>query len=159
MKEIKSTTDRDALSLTMEATFDAPAERVWRIWQDPRLLEKWWGPPGWPATFTRHEFQEGGHIRYFMTGPDGTQSHGWWTISAVEAPWLLAFEDGFGETDGTPDPAMPATRVTVELQQGRAGTTMKLVSRFGSVAELDQILGMGAEEGMKQAISQVRDLL
>ena len=35
--------DLDALTMTVTAEFDAGAERVWEMWSDPRLLERWWG--------------------------------------------------------------------------------------------------------------------
>ena len=44
--------DPDALTLTLTAEFDASPERVWELWADPRQLERWWGPPTYPATFT-----------------------------------------------------------------------------------------------------------
>ena len=44
--------DFDALTLTLIADFDATAERVWELWADPRLLERWWGPPTHPATWS-----------------------------------------------------------------------------------------------------------
>ena len=33
--------DPDALTMTLTAEFDAPAERVWQLWADPRQLERW----------------------------------------------------------------------------------------------------------------------
>ena len=39
------------LTLTLIADFDAAPERVWELWADPRRLERWWGPPTYPATF------------------------------------------------------------------------------------------------------------
>ena len=45
--------DPQALSLTLDAEFDASSERVWRLWADPRQLERWWGPPTYPATVTK----------------------------------------------------------------------------------------------------------
>ena len=84
--------DTTALTLTFVAEFDAPVDRVWQLWADPRKLERWWGPPEWPATFTRHELHEGGTVNYHMTGPDGTIAGGWWTVTAVDAPRMLAFD-------------------------------------------------------------------
>ena len=42
--------DPDALTMTLTAEFDASPERVWELWADPRQLERWWGPPTYPAT-------------------------------------------------------------------------------------------------------------
>lgn len=40
--------DPDALTMTITAEFDAPVERVWQLWENPRQLERWWGPPSYP---------------------------------------------------------------------------------------------------------------
>lgn len=32
--------------LTIERTFDAPRELVWKAWTDQELVQKWWGPIG-----------------------------------------------------------------------------------------------------------------
>ncbi len=47
--------DPQRLTLTVEAEFDASVERIWQLWADPRKLERWWGPPTYPATFTKHD--------------------------------------------------------------------------------------------------------
>ena len=33
----------DTLTMVVTAEFDAPVERVWQLWDDPRQLERWWG--------------------------------------------------------------------------------------------------------------------
>ena len=38
--------DKPIRELTIERTFDAPRELVWRAWTDPKLIAKWWGPMG-----------------------------------------------------------------------------------------------------------------
>ena len=68
MTVIRTTKDPATLTLTVVADFDASPDRVWEVWEDPRKLERWWGPPTYPSTFTRHDFVLGGESRYFMTG-------------------------------------------------------------------------------------------
>mgnify|MGYP002130496646 CR=1 FL=1 len=79
--------DRDpsALTLTITADFPVSRQRLWDAYADPRQLEKFWGPPGWPATFSRHDFTPGGFSHYDMTGPDGERSGGYWEFVAVDA--------------------------------------------------------------------------
>ncbi len=81
MTVISTHKDPQALTLTFVAEFDATAERVWQVWEDARQLERWWGPPTWPATFSRHDFVPGGTSNYHMTGPEGEKVHGWWKIT------------------------------------------------------------------------------
>src|SRR5439155_279945 len=73
--------DPERLTLTIEAEFDASAERVWQLWADPRQLERWWGPPTYPATFTKYDLAPGGRVEFYMTWPAGDQPHGHWDVS------------------------------------------------------------------------------
>lgn len=159
MADIDSTIDRDAPTLTFTMTFDAAPERVWQIWADPRQLERWWGPPTWPATFTRHDMVEGGRSDYFMTGPDGDTSGGLWSVTAVDEPHLFEVEDGFAGEDGEFDRSMPTMRMSVTLDPAPAGTRMTIVSTFASPEELDKLLDMGMRDGMTLALGQIDDVL
>ena len=87
--------DVEALTMRFVAEFDAGIDRVWQLWKDPRQLERWWGPPTYPATFEKHDFRVGGRSAYYMTGPDGEKPRGWWQITAIEEPTRFEFDDGF----------------------------------------------------------------
>lgn len=154
-------TDRDTenLTLTFVAEYDASPERVWQLWADPRQLERWWGPPTWPATFDEHQLRPGGRSAYYMTGPSGERSHGWWHIVTVDAPRRLEFDDGFADDDGRPHEGMPVTRTEVSLAPVGDGTRMTTLSRFASLEQLEQLIEMGMEEGMRQAMGQIDALL
>jgi len=63
--------DLDRLTITIVADFAAPLARVWDAYADPRQIERFWGPPCYPATFLRHDAAPGGRSIYKMTGPTG----------------------------------------------------------------------------------------
>lgn len=152
--------DPDSLTMTIAAEFDASPERVWDLWADPRKLERWWGPPTYPATFTRHELTPGSRIEYHMTGPEGDQPHGFWDIVEVEPPHRLVFIDGFAHDDGTPNDAFPRAQGIVTIEAvGDGRTRMSIESRFPSVEAMEQVLAMGMEEGLKQAMGQIDAIL
>jgi len=159
MAFVRSEKDVEALTLTFVAEFSAAPERVWQVWSDPRQLERWWGPPTWPATFDEHDFAVGGRSRYFMTGPEGDKVHGWWQITAIDAPRRLEFEDGFADTDGEPDKSMPVTRVVVTFEAISAGTRMTSVSTVADAEALEQLTAMGFEEGSRLAMEQIDAVL
>jgi uncharacterized protein YndB with AHSA1/START domain len=155
-------TSRDAAKRTMTITaeFDAPVDRTWTLWEDPRLLERWWGPPSYPATFVDHALTPGSVCTYYMTGPEGDRPHGWWKVRSVEAPRRLEFEDGFADESGVPNPDMPTMEIRVTLEdRPDGGTRMMIETTFPSVEAMEQILAMGVEEGMTQAMSQMDALL
>ena len=99
--------DPRALTMTLDAEFEASPERVWQLWADPRQLERWWGPPTYPATFTKHDLAPGSRVEYHMTGPEGDQPQGYWDIVEADPPHRLVFRDGFANDDGTPNDDLP----------------------------------------------------
>jgi uncharacterized protein YndB with AHSA1/START domain len=152
--------DPENLTMTISAEFDASPERVWRLWADPRQLERWWGPPTYPATVTSHDLSPGGRVEYHMTGPEGDQHHGYWEIETALPPHSLAFKDGFANADGTANDDLPTNRATVTIEDvGGGRTLMSVASKFPSREALDQVLAMGMEEGMTEAMGQIDAIL
>jgi uncharacterized protein YndB with AHSA1/START domain len=152
--------DPQTLTMTLAAEFDASAERVWQLWSDPRQLERWWGPPTYPATVTAHDLRAGGRIEYHMTGPSGDQPRGYWDVVDADPPRRLVFRDGFANDDGTPNAALPEMtgQVTIEeIDPGR--TRMTIESKFPSLEAMDQVLAMGMEEGLTEAVGQIDAIL
>lgn len=150
----------DNLSLHVTAEFDASPERVWQLWSDPRQLERWWGPPTYPATFTQHDLAPGSRVEYHMTGPEGDQPHGYWEILDVDPPRRLTFLDGFAADDGTPNTEMPVIESHVLLEAIDGGRTrMSMESVFPSLEAMEQLTAMGMEEGLTQALGQIDAIL
>jgi len=152
--------DPEALTMTLEAEFDASPERVWQLWADPRQLERWWGPPTYPATVTAHDLRTGGRVEYHMTGPEGDQPRGYWEVVEAQAPNRIVFKDGFADADGRPNTDMPAsaTRVTID-EIGNGRTRMSIQSVFPDAAAMEQLLAMGMEQGLTEAVGQIDAIL
>lgn len=152
--------DVETLTLMITADLDAPIRRAWQLWADPRQLERWWGPPTYPATFVEHDLSPGGVVTYFMTGPEGDQPKGWWRLLEVDAPNHLEFEDGLADEDGHPNPNMPTMTIRADLRhRPGGGTRMTITTRFSSLSDMEKIIEMGMEEGMSAAIEQMDDIL
>jgi uncharacterized protein YndB with AHSA1/START domain len=151
--------DPEALTMTVEVELDVPVERAWQLWADPRQLERWWGPPTWPATFEQHDVVIGGRSSYYMTGPEGEKARGWWRFVALDEPRRLEFEDGFSDESGAPDASMPTIQVRVDLEEAGPGTRMTITSRFDTADQMEQVVQMGMVEGMTAAMGQIDGLL
>ena len=119
--------DTEDLTLTLIADFDGiPVEQVWELWADPRQLERWWGPPTYPATMEEHDLTPGGTVTYFMTSPEGERHRGWWRITAVDPPARWSSRTASPTRTGrrrTPC-RRPTIRVTLAERDG--GTRMQL---------------------------------
>lgn len=153
------TTDSAALTLTVVADFPVAVERLWGAFADPRKLERFWGPPGYPATFDTYDLRPGGIAHYWMTSPQGERFHGRWEIVEVEAPRRLEVLDSFADADGQTDPSMPTGRMTVTFETTPTGSRFTAVSVSPSAEALKQVLAMGQVEGMTQAFGQLDAVL
>jgi uncharacterized protein YndB with AHSA1/START domain len=159
MTVISSTTDAEQLTLDIVAEFDASPEQVWDVWENPRKLERWWGPPGWPATYTRHDFEVGGQSRYYMTSPEGEKHYGWLRFDLIDGPRRFEFANGFSGDDGEPAPGAEPAGGVVEIESSAGRTRMLVQTRFTDVAQMEKLLGMGMQQGMEMAVAQVDALL
>jgi uncharacterized protein YndB with AHSA1/START domain len=95
-----------------------------------------------------------------MTGPEGEKSAGYWDVLDVVAPHRFVVNDGFADDTGQPNPELPTTRMELELtERAGGGTTMTVVSTFASSEAMQQVLAMGMEEGMREAMGQMDGVL
>ncbi|MBS1697799.1 MAG: SRPBCC domain-containing protein [Actinobacteria bacterium] len=153
------TTDPENLTMTVVADLAAPVERVWSVYSDPRQLERFWGPPNWPATFTAFDLTVGGRAKYTMNGPRGERSSGSWEFLAIDAPRGFEVIDSFVGDDGAPLDGFPSMRMTFAFDPSADGTRMTNVSYFDSAEALEQVVAMGAIEGTTMAMSQLDAVL
>lgn len=151
--------DLDALTMTVTAEFAADVRRVWALYADPRRLERHWGPPGWPATFVRHDLVPGARSHYFMSGPDGERAHGMWVVTAVDEPRSFEVDDAFADEQGEPLPESGFVHMRASLSPVEGGTRVVFTTTFESAAQLQRMLEMGMEQGMTLAMGQIDALL
>ena len=154
--------DKNAASKTLVITaeFSASIADVWRLWADPRLLERWWGPPGHPATFEQHDLTPGRTITYFISGPDGgDRFDGTWNVVEVEPPNRLVVEDAIVDEEGTPSDGNSMTRMEVDIKAAGAKTRMILTTHFDSLEGMEQAIATGVAEGLKACMAQIDAIL
>jgi uncharacterized protein YndB with AHSA1/START domain len=151
--------DLDQLTITIVADFTAPLARLWDAYVDPRQIERFWGPPIYPATFLRHDVAVGGQTVYKMTGPTGDEHYGSWEWTSVESQKSFEVIDWFTDEAGARNLDLPATRVSFVFEATPTGSRLTTVSRFDSLEQLDQLLAMQMLEGMTGAMSQIDDVL
>ena len=153
------TSDPETLSMTLVGEYPVPVERLWEAFADPRQLERFWGPPTWPATFTRHDMIEGGRSDYTMTGPDGESSSGYWIVTAIDPGRSFEVIDGFTGDDGRPNDEMPSMTMRMEFIPTESGSRYTTVTTFPDLASMEQLAEMGMVEGATTAMAQMDDVL
>ena len=152
-------TDPQSLTMTLTAEFAAPVERVWEAFTDPNQLGRFWGPPGWPATFTALDLAVGGRADYHMTGPKGEKVHGRWEFLEVDEPRSLSMLDSFVDAGGDPVDDMPTMRSVLTFTPTASGTSFTNTSYFTSAEGLEHMVAIGAAEATRMAMNQLDRVL
>ena len=148
------TKDAETLTLTVVGDYPVPQQRLWDAFADPRQLERFWGPPMAPATFTRHDMRVGGRAEYFLALPNGEKWSGSWKFTAVNP--ICSFEAHDGE-DNAEDENMPAS-MKFAFETTPTGSRMTVVTHFSSLEAMEQVVP-GMEEGLRAAMPQLDAVL
>lgn len=148
------TKDAATLTLTVVGDYSVSQQRLWDAFADPRQLERFWGPPSWPATFTLHDFRVGGRAEYFMTLPEGKKWSGAWKFTAVNPISSFAARDG---DDNAEDENMPAS-MKFTFETTPTGSRMTSITWFESIEAMEQTIP-GMEEGLRAAMPQLDQVL
>ena len=123
-------------AVTIERTFDAPVDLIWKMWTDPEHFKAWYGPEGATIPVAKMDVRVGGTrlVSMEMQTPNGTMEM-WFTgeyIEVVENERLVYTEsmsDQNGNVSSASDMGRPeghptTTEVRVELEDVGGRTKM-----------------------------------
>lgn len=153
------TTDSENLTMTLVADTAASVERLWHAYTDAGQLSRFWGPPGWPATFTGFDLRPGGRVDYYMTSPRGERSGGSWEVLSVDDGRSFEVLDSFVGEDGEKLEGFPSVRMLFTFEPTATGSRMTNTTFFPSLDALEQVIAMGAVEGSRMATEQLDTVL
>ena len=138
--------DSTGRAIVTTRVFDAPRERVFEAWTDPRHVARWWGPDGFTITIHEMDVRPGGAWRFVLHGPDGVDHQNKIIFVEIVKPERLVYHHISG----------PLFRmaVTLEDQDGKTKLTMRMV--FETTTEYDvAVKRFGALEGAKQTLERL----
>lgn len=143
-------------TVTLTRIYNAPRERVWKAWTDPKQFAQWWGPAGFTNPRCEVDVRPGGAIRIDMRGPDGTVYPMTGVYEEVVAYERLVFTASALDEKGKPLFEVLNT-VTFAEQGGKTKLTVQarvVTKTAGADAMLD-----GMEEGWKGSLDRLGELL
>ena len=62
-------------SLTLKRRLDAPPQKVYAAWTDPKKILKWFGPDSGPVKDAATDVRAGGHYAITFSTEDGEEHH------------------------------------------------------------------------------------
>ncbi len=108
---------------------DFPRELIFKAWTDPNHLANWWGPSGFTNTFEEFDLKPGGHWRFVMHGPDGTDYPNHSVFVEIKSPERIVFDHISG----------PNFQVSAIFEKQNDKTKLTFRMFFESVEECDQV--------------------
>ncbi|MEW6436888.1 MAG: SRPBCC family protein [Pseudomonadota bacterium] len=137
--------------IVLSRVIDAPRERVFQAWTDPKQIVQWFGPDGFKVESLECDIRAGGRWRFIYMGPDGTRYDNRMVFLRVEAPRLIEIEHG---PDKDEDPARFYVIVTFDAQSdGKTVLTMRQL--HPTKEQRDATIGFGAVEYGYQTLGKL----
>ncbi len=136
--------------------FDAPRELVFKLWTDPELVEKWWGPKDFTNPVCELDAKVGGVIRIVMQGPDGTKYPTRGVFNEITEPERIVFTNVKEDDEGNAELEVVNT-VTFTEENGKTKMTLKAVVVMETPAACGSVNGMNV--GWNQSIDRFAETL
>ncbi|MRS03869.1 SRPBCC domain-containing protein [bacterium] len=150
--------------LVVTRVFDAPVERVWQAWTDPKHLSLWWGPKDFTAPAIQLDLREGGKYLYCMRGPDGKDYWTTGTFQEIVPLKRLVYTDSFSDEHGNIVPAsyygmegdFPLEMVVTVLFEELPGKTKMILKHSGMPEdENKEMTGQGWNESFDKMVDSL----
>ena len=151
--------DKDKNTLTMKREFAAERQLVWDAYTKSELLNQWFAPKPMTTKTKSMDFSEGGHWIYAMIEPNGNEYWGrmdYVTINPIEHYTGL---DGFCDNNGELNPDLPRAEWDVRFDEYNENSIVTSIVKYNSLSDLETVIQMGMEEGMKSTLERLDDLL
>ncbi len=147
--------------LTIERTYDAPRDLVFKAWIDPKMVAQWWGPRGVTNPTCEWEARPGGNIHIVMLAGEelGPMKGQEWPMTGefqeIEEPKKIVFTSK-AIMDDKPILENLVT-VTFEEQDGKTKMTAHIVVTKATPEAEMPLKGM--EMGWNQTLDKLGEFL
>ncbi len=144
--------DQETNTIRIVREFAAPLEQVWAAWTQSALLDQWWAPKPWRVQTKSMDFVPGGSWLYAMIGPNGETHWSKAVFREIDPMRRYSSLDAFCDEWGNVKPEMPRATWENEFTPLGNATQVRLCLQYETLAELQQIVAMGFEEGITSSL-------
>jgi uncharacterized protein YndB with AHSA1/START domain len=151
-----------AKQIEVTKTFNAPVEMVWKVWVDPELVKRWWGPKDFTSPVAKIDFREGGKSLVSMKAPKemgGMEWYSIWEYVKISHLETIEFIQSLADKDGNKiDPTkvgMPADfpsdiKTVVTFRALTDSKTEMTVTEYAEFATISNFAQIGLEQSLNK---------
>jgi uncharacterized protein YndB with AHSA1/START domain len=151
--------DKENNTLTVRREFAAGRQLVWDCHTKAELLNQWFAPKPFATMTKSMDFRNGGHWHYAMISPEGEHYWGWTEYLNIRPIDGYETSDAFSNEAGEINTELPRATWEVVFADAGANTVVQTVVTYASLSDLETVINMGMEEGMKSTIERLEELL
>lgn len=151
--------DKVKNTLTMRREFLANRQLVWDAYTKSELLEQWFAPKPLTTKTKFMDFREGGYWLYAMVDPNGTEYWGRMDYVKIRPIEMYTGLDAFCDESGVFNPELPRANWEVIFQEKGKNAMVESIVTYNSLSDLETVINMGMEEGMKLTLEKLDELL
>lgn len=150
---------KEARTITVERSFNAPLDLVWQAWTDPEILCQWWAPKPYQCVIKSLDFREGGRWSYCMQGPNGDRHYGVFDYLTVRPKTFYSGKPAFCDEHEVVNPALPRSTWECSFNENDGTTMVQVRINYETQESMETILQMGFKEGFTMGLDQLEALL
>jgi uncharacterized protein YndB with AHSA1/START domain len=151
--------DKESNTLTITREFLANRQLVWDCYTKSELLDQWFAPKPLTTKTKSMEFREGGHWHYAMIDPSGTEYWGYTEYVIIKPIDYYTSLDAFSNEKGELNKDLPRAKWKVDFIDKEEKTLVETEVKYNSLTDLEAVIQMGMEQGMKLTLEKLDELL
>lgn len=153
------TVDKTNNTVFVDKEFTAELPLVWDAFTKQEMLDQWWAPKPWISKTKSMDFKVDGRRFYAMVSPEGQKHWSTQNFTSISPPTNFKFFDAFTDQDENVNTELPSSEWDLNFSEQNGTTTVKMIIKHKTLADLEQIIQMGFEGGFKMTLTELENLL
>lgn len=151
--------DKENNQLTLRREFLADRQLVCDCYTKSELLDQWFAPKPMTTKTKSMDFREGGHWHYAMVDTNGTEYWGYTEYLTIKPIDFYTSLDAFSNEQGQVNKELPRAKWQVSFSDKSNNTLVETIVQYNSLSDLEKVIQMGMEQGMKLTLEKLDELL
>lgn len=157
------TVDRATATIHITREFAADLDLVWDAFTKAEILDQWMGPKPFRAQTKELDFRVGGRWLWTMIAPDAVEKPSRYSLAEfleIHPKTTFTTRNSFSDENGNPLGSVFTSSLTIHtFEPGAATTTVRIAKKMNSLAEIEQFLALGFQEGFALVLRNLEELL
>jgi uncharacterized protein YndB with AHSA1/START domain len=153
------TVDKTSNTVFVNREFEAGLPLVWDAFTKQEILDQWWAPKPWMSRTKFMDFTEGGRRFYAMVGPEGQEHWSLQEYTSISPTSNFKLKSSFTDSDENFNDKMPTSNWDLSFSDRDGTTSVSIIIKLKTLADLEQNIKMGFKEGFTMALNNLEKLL